>query len=69
MNLFEQQSAEFRRRHIGISEADERKMLQTIGVNSLSELIDKTVPSNILMQKPLNLPAAINSSSAFEKYR
>src|SRR6266511_1571295 len=30
MNLFEQQSTEFQRRHIGINEADMRKMLQTI---------------------------------------
>ena len=31
-------------RHIGISEKDEEKMLQKIGVKSLDELIDKTIP-------------------------
>ena len=30
-------------RHIGISEKDEEKMLQKIGVKSLDELIDKTI--------------------------
>src|SRR6266540_1176344 len=60
MNLFEQQSTEFQRRHIGINEADMRKMLQTIGVSSLDELMDKTVPATIRMQKSLNLPAAMS---------
>src|SRR3954451_4481982 len=62
MNLFEQQSAEFQRRHIGISETDKQKMLQTIGVRNLDELIDKTVPANIRMQKALDLPPAINEN-------
>ena len=62
MNLFEQQSAEFQRRHIGISETDKQKMLQTIGVRSLDELIDKTVPANIRMQKKLDLLPAISEN-------
>ena len=33
-------------RHIGISEKDEEKMLRKIGVGSLDELIDKTIPAN-----------------------
>jgi glycine dehydrogenase len=33
-------------------------MLKTIGVNSLDELIDQTVPAGIRLKKPLNLPAA-----------
>ena len=43
-------------RHIGISLKDEEKMLCKIGVNSLDELIDKTLPANIRLKKPLNLP-------------
>ena len=62
MNLFEQQSAEFLHRHIGVNETDKQKMLQIIGVRSLDELIDKTVPANIRMQKTLNLPAALNEN-------
>jgi len=62
MNLFEQQSAEFQQRHIGINETDKQKMLQTIGVRSLDELIDKTVPANIRMQKSLDLPPAISEN-------
>ena len=43
-------------RHIGISLKDEEKMLCKIGVNSLDELIDKTLPANIRLKEPLNLP-------------
>jgi len=44
-------------RHIGISPAEEKKMLQAVGVHSLDELIDKTIPQNIRLKEPLNLPA------------
>ena len=46
-------------RHVGISEADEQKMLEKIGVKRLDELIDKTIPANIRLQEPLNLPEAM----------
>ena len=34
------------------------EMLKVIGVSSVDELIDQTVPASIRMEKPLNLPAA-----------
>ena len=43
-------------RHIGISEKDEEKMLRKIGVGSLDELIDKTIPANIRLKEPLAFP-------------
>ena len=60
MNLFETQENEFISRHIGSNEADTKQMLKTIGVSSLSELINNTVPPSIRMSKPLNLPAAMS---------
>jgi len=60
MNLFEQQSNEFIPRHIGPDDADTKLMLKTIGISSLDELINNTVPSSIRMSKPLNLPAAMS---------
>src|SRR3954454_20664861 len=69
MNLLEQQSTEFRRRHIGINEAELHKMLQTIGVSSLDELINKTVPSPIRMQKPLSIPAAISENEYLKQMK
>lgn len=60
MNLFEQQSTEFIRRHIGPTEQETRQMLQTIGESSLDALVDKTVPPGIRMKEALNLPASIS---------
>ncbi|MDR0894319.1 MAG: aminomethyl-transferring glycine dehydrogenase [Prevotellaceae bacterium] len=47
-------------RHIGISKDDEAKMLRKIGVNSLDELIDKALPANIRLEKPLELPETLS---------
>ncbi|HWJ30681.1 MAG TPA: hypothetical protein VNS32_29375, partial [Flavisolibacter sp.] len=62
MSLFEAQSKEFQHRHIGPNESQTREMLKTIGVSSLDELIDRTVPSNIRMQEELNLPPAMSEA-------
>lgn len=50
----------FVNRHIGINEADIKTMLHKIGVNSLDELIEKVVPSDIRLQKPLALKAPLS---------
>lgn len=60
MNLFEQQSSEFTTRHIGPNEAETKQMLQIIGAESISDLIEKTVPPSIRTSKSLNLPAPMN---------
>ena len=49
----------FVNRHIGISEQDMPEMLSTVGVSSLEELIDQTIPGNIRLKEPLNLPEAM----------
>jgi glycine dehydrogenase len=48
----------FQSRHIAPNEADTAKMLKTIGVNSLDELIAQTLPDRIRLKAPLNLPPA-----------
>ena len=58
MNLFEQQQYEFAGRHIGPNETEKNEMLKTIGIDSLDELIDKTVPAAIRIKSPLKLPVA-----------
>src|SRR5438309_11701095 len=60
MSLFEAQSKEFQERHIGPNENHTAEMLKTIGARSLSELIDRTVPSGIRMQNDLDLPPAMS---------
>ena len=50
----------FYERHIGINEADEARMLRKIGVGTLDELIDQTLPANIRLKAPLALPEAMD---------
>jgi len=47
-------------RHIGPSEKEVNEMVKTIGVSSVDELIDKTVPSDIRLANNLNLPKALS---------
>jgi len=53
MNLFEHQANEFAGRHIGPNESEASLMLKTIGIRSLDELIDKTIPASIRSKAPL----------------
>jgi glycine dehydrogenase len=53
-------SDKFVDRHNGPRDHELPKMLKTIGVNSLDELIDKTVPASLRLEKPLRLPAAMS---------
>lgn len=48
----------FEHRHIAPNAQDTTKMLETIGLNSIDELIGQTVPSNIRLKNALKLPAA-----------
>ena len=59
----------FARRHLGPRPADLPAMLETIGVSSLAELIEQTVPANIRMQRPLELPAARTESEVLADLR
>ncbi|ADY52921.1 glycine dehydrogenase (decarboxylating) beta subunit; glycine dehydrogenase (decarboxylating) alpha subunit [Pseudopedobacter saltans DSM 12145] len=48
----------FSTRHIATNESDTQEILSVIGVNSVDELINQTVPENIRLKKRLNLPKA-----------
>jgi len=43
-------------RHVGPDSRDIEEMLAVLGVRNLDELIDRTVPAAIRLQKPLDLP-------------
>lgn len=45
----------FQRRHIGPSKKEQKEMLNSIGVNSLSQLINETIPDDIRLQKSIQL--------------
>lgn len=47
-------------RHIGVREEDLKKMLEIVGVETLDELIEQAIPSDILLEENLNLPEALS---------
>lgn len=50
----------FADRHIGIAPEDEVIMLKKIGVKSLDELIEKTIPGNIRLKEPMKLSETLS---------
>ncbi|MFT6838286.1 MAG: glycine dehydrogenase, partial [Sediminicola sp.] len=50
----------FALRHIGIREEDLPEMLKTVQVDNLEQLIYETIPDDIRLKKPLDLPMAMS---------
>ncbi|MEZ4392189.1 MAG: aminomethyl-transferring glycine dehydrogenase [Polyangiales bacterium] len=62
-------SDSFPRRHLGPREADLRAMLETLGVESLDALTDRTVPESIALRRPLALRAPATEAALLEELR
>ena len=56
----------FLNRHLGPNESEIAQMTQAIGVENLEQLIAETIPADIRLKAPLNLPEGI-SEYAFQK--
>ena len=50
----------FSTRHIGPSESEKTQMLNKIGVSSVEELIGKTIPAHIRLNRELHIDAALS---------
>lgn len=59
----------FLQRHLGVGAADREHMLRVVGFPSVDALIDATVPSEIRLEQPLQLPAPLSESEALAKLR
>ena len=59
----------FVRRHIGPGDAEQREMLQTIGYESLDQLIDTVIPEQIRLRRPLRLDAPASEFEALSELR
>ncbi|WP_424933027.1 aminomethyl-transferring glycine dehydrogenase [Amaricoccus macauensis] len=57
------------RRHIGPSPAEMAQMLDVVGVGSLDELIEETVPPSIRQAEPLDWGPALSEQAALHKMR
>ena len=64
-----QQPDAFLRRHLGPDAREEQAMLDALGVASREELIVQTVPPAIRLNRPLDLPAALDEQGALAKLR
>ena len=67
--MIEDTSKEFIGRHIGPSDNDEKKMLETVGAKSLNDLIKKTVPENILLKNDLKIDKPLSENDALKKLK
>ncbi|MFM1946637.1 MAG: hypothetical protein RL207_920 [Bacteroidota bacterium] len=56
----------FSRRHIGPSEAEKKAMLATIGIDSISTLIDRTIPAQIRLDGELKIADAMTEQEYLE---
>jgi len=59
-------SVPFSRRHIGPSESEIADMLAVLGLKSLDDLVARTVPDDIRLHDPLDLPPARSEEDAIE---
>ncbi len=59
----------FARRHIGPNDDEIGEMLRELGFGDLDALIDATVPRNIRLDRPLDLPEAKSETDALSELR
>jgi len=64
-----QQNDEFIARHIGPDQRQIDSMLETLGLHTLQELIDSTVPDSIALRRPLALAAPMSETQTLQKLR
>ena len=62
-------SGEFARRHIGPSPDDIEEMLDTVGVDSVEDLIAQAIPDSIRLDRDLDLPEAVTERRLLDTAR
>jgi len=63
------QTGNFQSRHNGPREYELKQMLDVIGVSSLDELIEQTVPQHIRLKKPLKLKKGVSEYDYFMRMK
>ena len=66
-NLFD--NHDFQSRHIGPQQNELQEMLEAVGVRSLDELMEQTIPAGIRRKQPLNLPGPMSEYEYLEWIR
>ena len=62
-------SHEFAARHIGVTEADQALMLQTVGAESRRALMARIVPASIARHSAMAIPAPLSEAAALAELR
>jgi len=57
---------DFASRHIGIQPDEQKEMLKKIGLNSIKQLIDQTIPADIHLTEPLDMEPALSEGQFAE---
>ncbi|MFA5834823.1 MAG: aminomethyl-transferring glycine dehydrogenase [Bacteroidota bacterium] len=69
MNLNISPTDIFEPRHIGPNEEETKEMLKTIGVSSVDELIEQTVPAHIRLESPMKINKAMTENETINYIR
>ncbi|MES2796029.1 MAG: aminomethyl-transferring glycine dehydrogenase [Bacteroidota bacterium] len=69
MNINIHYQERFQNRHNNSDESDRTTMLQSIGVQSVDELISETIPAAIRLKNPLNLPEAVSEADFLKEFK
>jgi len=59
----------FSHRHLGPDQTEIEEMLQKVGVASLDELVEKTIPASIFNKQPLSLPEEVDEHTYLQNIR
>jgi glycine dehydrogenase len=60
---------DFEARHLGPAPADVEAMLETVGYDSLEQLVDGVIPTSIRMEGELELPSALTEAQLLARLR
>lgn len=60
---------DFSERHIGPGDKEKKEMMDTLGVQSIDELIDKTIPASIRLSRPLKMDDQVCENELLETLR
>jgi glycine dehydrogenase len=62
-------NSEFSRRHIGISDNDQQAMLESLGLNSMEDLISETIPSSIRLDSAPDIGPGLSEVDALARLK
>ena len=67
--MIDDTSKEFISRHIGPNTSDQEEMLKAISLKSINDLIENTVPKNILIKDNLKIDEPMSENDALKKLK